>query len=81
MTHNSLRISTFIPRTWRVLLFRSTLIEIDRYDGVLHLNEHGYLYNFGVHIILLKIIIRRKLSEGKKDDIAKNVHRAPYPGM
>ena len=77
MTHNSLRISTFIPRTWRVLLFRSTLIEIDRYDGVLLLNEHGDLYNFGVHIILLKKII---ISEGKKD-IAKNVHRAPYPGM
>ena len=51
--HNSLRISVRIPRTWRILLFRSTIIEIDRYDGGLLLNEHDDLYflfhNFGVN--------------------------------
>ena len=40
------------------MLFRSTIIEIDRYDGVLLLNEHDDLYflfhNFDVHIIPLK---------------------------
>ena len=85
--HNSLRISARIPRTWRILLFRSTIIKIDRYDGDLLLNEHGDLYfvlhNFGVQIMPFKIKIKnnsKKLSEGKKD-IAKNIHKAPYPGM
>ena len=58
MTHNSLRISARTPRTWRIVLFRSTIIEIDRYDGVLLLNEHGDLYfllhNFGVQFIPFK---------------------------
>ena len=58
MTHNSLRISARIPRTGRILLFRSTLIAIDWYDGVLLLNEQGDLYflfhNFGVQIIPFK---------------------------
>ena len=44
MTHNSLRISARIPKIWRILLLRSTIIEIVRYDGVLLLNEHGDLY-------------------------------------
>ena len=42
--HNSLRISTRIPKTWQILLFVSTIIEIDRYDGGLLLNEHGDLF-------------------------------------
>ena len=67
--HNSLRISTRIPRTWRILLFRSVIIEIDRYDGGLLLNEHGdrhfLFHNFGAQIMpciskIVKEIIRRK---------------------
>ena len=81
--HSSLRVSVRIPRTWRILLFRSTIIEIDRYDGGLLLNEQGDLYflfyNFGVQIIPFKTM-KKNLSEGKQD-IAKNVHKAPYPGM
>ena len=81
--HNSLRISTRIPRTWRILLFRSTIIEIDRYDGGVLLNELGDLYflfhNFGVQIIPFKNFFFF-LSKGKKY-IAKNVHKAPYSGM
>ena len=42
--HNSLRISMRIPKTWQILLFVSTIIEIDRYDGGLLLNEHGDLF-------------------------------------
>ena len=45
--------------TWRILQFRSTLIEIERYDGVLLLNEHGDLYfllhNFPAQIIPFKL--------------------------
>ena len=57
--HNSLRISARIPRAWRILLFRPTIIEMDRYGGGLVLNEHGDLYfllidNFGVQIIPFK---------------------------
>ena len=83
--HNSLRKSARIPRTWRILLFRSTIIEIDRYDGGLLLNVHGDLYFlfhiFGVQIIPFKT--KNKINnflEGKKY-IAKNVLKAPYPGM
>ena len=58
MTHNSLQISACIPRTWRILLFLSMMIEIDRYDNVLLLNEHGdqyfLLHNFGVEITPFK---------------------------
>ena len=62
MTLLSLQISARIPSTWRIsLLFRSTIIEIDRYDGVLLLNEHGDLYfllhNFGVQIICFKVFV------------------------
>ena len=57
--HNSYRISARIPRAWRILLFRSAIIEMDRYGGGLVLNEHGDLYfllidNFGVQIIPFK---------------------------
>ena len=63
--HKSLRISAGIPRAWRILLFRSTIIEIDRYGGGLVLNEHGDLYflllnNFGVQIIPFKTKIKEK---------------------
>ena len=58
MTHNSLRIRARIPRTRRILLFRSTIIEIDMFDGVLLLNAHGDQYfslrDFGVQIIPFK---------------------------
>lgn len=51
-------ISARIPRTWRILLFQPTIIDIDRYDGVLLLNEQGDLYillhNIGVQIIPFK---------------------------
>ena len=83
MTHNSLRISARIPRTWRILLFRSMIIEIDRYDGVLLLNKQGdpyfFLHSFGVQIIPFKLLSFNYRKE--KRDIAKNVHKAPYPGM
>ena len=79
--HNSMRISTCTPRTWRILLFRSTLIEIDRYDGGVLLKELGDLYflfhNFGVQSIPFRSFFFN-LSEGKKY-IANNVHKAPYP--
>ena len=51
MTQHSLRIRARIPRTWRMLLFRSTIIEIDRYDGVLLLNEHGDLYFYFIILV------------------------------
>ena len=39
-------------------VFQSTVVELDRYDGDLLINEHGYLYfllhNFGVPIIPFK---------------------------
>ena len=64
MTHNSLRIRARIPRTMRILLFRSTIIEIDMYDGVLLLNAHGDLYfllrDFGVQIIPFKTKNRKE---------------------
>ena len=55
------------------------------YDGGLLLNEHGDLYfllhNFGVQIISFKLKKKNlNFSEGK-NDIAKNVHRAPDPGI
>ena len=57
----------------------------DRFDGGLLLNKHGDLYflfhNFGVQIIPFKTKkLKKKSSEGKKD-VAKNVHKAPYPEM
>ena len=66
-------------------LFQPTIIDIDRYDGVLLLNEQGDLYillhNIGVQIIPFKSRnIFQNLLEGKKD-IAGNVHRAPYSGI
>jgi len=66
-------------------LFQPTIIDIDRYDGVLLLNEQGDLYillhNIGVQIIPFKSEkIFQTLVEGKKD-IASNVHRAPYSGI
>ena len=68
--HNSLRISARIPRTWQIFLFRSMIIEIDSYDGVLLLNKHGDLYflshNFIVQIIPFKNYFFFKLSEEKK---------------
>ena len=39
-------------------VFQSTVVELDRYDGDLLINEHGDLYvllhNFGVQIIPFK---------------------------
>ena len=52
MTHNSLRISARIPRTWGILLFRSTTIEIDRYDGVL-----PYLPVYNAHPCIMRTLI------------------------
>ena len=58
--HNSLRISARIPRTWRILLFRSTTIEID--SGLYFL-----FHNFGVQIMPFKTKkLSKNLSEGKK---------------
>ena len=62
-----------------------TIIDIDRYDGVLLLNEQGDLYillhNIGVQIIPFKSEKKfQTLLEGKKD-IASSVHRAPYTGI
>ena len=77
--HTSLRISTYIPRTWGILLFRSTIIEIDSYDGVLLLNEHGDLYFlFHVQIIPFKTTFFKNLSEGKKRYIQKRT-QSPLP--
>jgi len=61
------------------------IIYINRYDGVLLLNEQGDLYillhNIGVQIIPFKSEkIFQNLSEGMKD-IASNVHKAPYTGI
>lgn len=63
-------------------MFQPTIIDIDRYDGVLLLNEQGDLYivlhNIDVQIIPFKSEKKiQNLLEGKKD-IASNVHRAPY---
>ena len=84
MTHNSLRISARISRTLRILLFLSTTIEIDRYDGVLLVNEHGDLYFYCIILVYKLSPLNKKniknLSEGKKD-MAKNVHKARYPEM
>ena len=53
--NNSLRISVRIPKTWRILSFRSTKIKIHRYNVGLLLNKHSDLYfffhNFGVQIM------------------------------
>ena len=62
-------------------VFRSTITEIDKYDGVLLLNEHSDLY-FLLHNFVAQIIPFKSkncfynLSEGK--DIAKIVQRPPY---
>ena len=63
--YNSLQISARIPRTWRILLFWYTIIEIDGYVGVLIiLNEYGDLccmilaYKYIIPFISNKIFIK-----------------------
>ena len=68
-----------------MLLFQTTIIETDRFDGILLLNEHGDLYflfhNLSVQIIPFKTKKIKKKIIGRKKGIPKNVHKAPYPGM
>ena len=72
MTHTSLRAHSENMANFVVSIYDN---QIDRYDGVFDLNEHGDLYfllhNFGVQIIPFEYICIFNLSEGKKDNELK----------
>ena len=65
-------------------VFQSTVVELDRYDGDLLINEHGDLYFYCIILVYkLSPLNKKKLKNlsDRKKDTAKNVHKARYSGM